>query len=115
MKKAILIGVCAVTFLLFITPMIPAQQFQQVKEVIEKEFQDQIESNLLNTIGKDVEPAIMKFLFSLIISLIGSLIGTIFGRIFGPVRTLIVKILTFPAVLLAKIIGLIFGSNITIT
>jgi hypothetical protein len=115
MKKVILIGVCAVTFLLCVTPIIPAQQYQKVKETIENEVQEQIESKLLKIGDPDVEPAIFRLIFSLILSLIGTIIGIIFGRIFGPLLTLFVKILTFPARVLAWIIGLIFGSTSSVT
>jgi ABC-type cobalt transport system substrate-binding protein len=43
-------------------------------------------------------------ILSLILSLIGTIIGIIYGKIFGSLTVLLVKILTAPAVLLAKII-----------
>ena len=50
---------------------------------------------------------ILGFILSIIFSLIGTIIGIIFGKIFGPLLVLIVRILTAPAVLLAKIIAYI--------
>ena len=43
-------------------------------------------------------------ILSLILSLIGTIIGIIYGNIFGSLTVLLVKILTAPAILLAKII-----------
>lgn len=43
-------------------------------------------------------------ILSLILSLIGTIIGIIYGKIFGPLTALLVRILTAPAILLAKII-----------
>jgi len=47
------------------------------------------------------------FILGLILSLIGTIIGIIYGKIFGPLTVLLVKILTAPAVLFAKIIQFI--------
>ncbi len=44
-------------------------------------------------------------ILSLILSLIGTIIGIIYGNIFGSLTVLLVRILTAPAILLAKIIG----------
>jgi hypothetical protein len=47
------------------------------------------------------------FILGLLLSLIGTIIGIIYGKIFGPLTVLIVKILTAPAIIFAKIIEFI--------
>ena len=49
----------------------------------------------------------IRTILGFIIGLLFSIIGTIFGIIFGPLLTLFVRIITAPAVLLAKIISFI--------
>jgi hypothetical protein len=141
MKKAIICGVCAVTFLLLLTPTIPAQQYRLVKDTIEKEFQQQLDVAIaaLGTMaedtaqieyqkgivvesfsemkqiwelgGLDAVPLCFKFLISTLLSLILAAIGTLFGMLFGPLLAYIVKLITAPVVILAKIIAFLFGSN----
>ncbi len=50
---------------------------------------------------------LLGYLLSLLLSIIGTIIGIIFGKIFGPILVLLVKILTAPAILFAKIIEFI--------
>jgi hypothetical protein len=52
---------------------------------------------------------ILGFILSILFSLIGTIIGIIFGKIFGPLLVLILRILTAPAVLLAKVIAFILN------
>lgn len=52
---------------------------------------------------------LLNFIISLLFSIIGTIIGTLFGKILGPLLVLLVRILTAPAVLLAKIIAFIFN------
>jgi len=52
-------------------------------------------------------PTCIRTILGFIIGLLFSIIGTIFGIIFGPLLALFVRILTAPAVLLAKIIAFI--------
>ncbi|PNX46598.1 MAG: hypothetical protein BV457_04610 [Thermoplasmata archaeon M9B1D] len=47
------------------------------------------------------------FILGLILSIIGTIIGIIYGKIFGPLTVFLIKILTAPAILLAKIIEFI--------
>jgi len=141
MKKGIICGVCAVAFLLFLTPTIPAQQYRLVNDAIEKEFQqhlDQALTALRNMLKEETQledqkkivlesfneikqivdlgcfdalPLGFKFLISTILSLIFALLGTLFGIVFGPILTVLVKVLTFPAVLLAKILAFLFDES----
>jgi hypothetical protein len=143
MRKKMICGVCAIAFLLFLTPMIPAQQYTQVKKTMIKEFQQQLErtfdtmrsmkeddsqkegkkqsilvtfntqKNVLEMKDLDAKPTCFKFVISTLLSLIFALLGTIFGMIFGPLLALIVKVITFPAVLLAKIIVFLLNGNDT--
>ena len=52
-------------------------------------------------------PSFIRTILGFIIGLLFSIIGTIFGIIFGPLLALFVRIITAPAVLLAKIISFI--------
>jgi hypothetical protein len=145
MKKAIICGVCAVALLLLITPTIPAQQYTLVKETIEEDFQQHLTDAItaLKSIekdqtrfedqeeiimksfnemkqtmelgGLDAIPTCFKFLISTLISLILAALGTLFGMIFGPLLAFIVKVITAPAVILAKILAFLFDGNNTIT
>jgi len=47
------------------------------------------------------------FILGLILSILGTIIGIIYGKIFGPLTVFLIKILTAPAILLAKIIEFI--------
>jgi hypothetical protein len=64
-------------------------------------------TELKSTINNTPQPTCIRLILSIIISLIFSIIGTIFGILFGPILTLIIKIITAPAILLAKIITFI--------
>ena len=144
MKKAIICGVCAVVFLLVITPTIPAQQYTLVKETIEEDFQRHLtnaitalksiredqtrfedqkeivmksfnEMKLIIELGEhDAIPTCFMFLISTLLSLIFAALGTLFAMVFGPLLTLITKIITAPAIILAKILEFLFGGNNTI-
>lgn len=50
---------------------------------------------------------LLNFIINLLFSIIGTILGILFGKIFGPLLVLLVRILTAPAVLLAKIIEFI--------
>ena len=145
MKNEIICGVCAVAFLLLITPTIPAQQCMMVKNTIEKDFQQHLDTAIasLETIvrnnkqleyqseivtesfnemkqiwehgGLDAVPTYFKSLIntllSFILAILGTILGIIFGKLFGPLLVFIVKVITFPAILLAKILELLFDGN----
>ena len=141
MKKGIIFGICITTLILLIAPTISAQQYKQVEESIQIDIKEQIDllinkvQNIdLNTneleyytdsIYTDFEslkeniksneiyamPTVIGFILSTLISLILSILGTIIGMIFGPLLALFVRILTAPAVLLAKLISLLFGGS----
>ena len=141
MKKRILIGVCMTTLILLFLPTISAQQCKQVKDAVELEIEDQIYQiaslieetdgssdvvnkalerlvNDLNAMKDDIEminddskPVCITFIFSTIISLLFALLGTIFGNIFGPMLATLIRIITAPAVFLAKIISSILNGN----
>lgn len=69
-------------------------------------------SELRNYILDNPSPQIfirklLRFIVSLLFSIIGTIFGILIGKIFGPLIVLIVRILTAPAVLLAKIIAFI--------
>ncbi len=140
-KNKIIYGVWAVAFLLCITPTIPAQQYRLVNDTIENDIQNhlnmaiaalrnmdkdesQLEANKkivmesLNEIKQminldifDDMPKCFNFVINTLISLMLAILGTLFGIVFGPVLTLLVKVLTFPAMLLAKILSLVFNGN----
>ena len=144
MEKKIIYGVCAVVFLLVITPTIPAQQYTLVKETIEEDFQRHLNNAITalkniredQTRFEDQKEIIMKsfnemkltiehgeldaiptcfmFLINTLLSLIFAALGTLFGIVFGPLLTLITKIITAPAMILANIIAFLFGVNNTI-
>ena len=144
MKKGMICGVCAVAFILCLTPTISAQQYRLVNDTIEKEFQQHFDQATiaLRNLGKDETqfedekkivmeslneikqvvnlecfdalPLCFKFLINTLLSLIFAILGTLFGIVFGPLLTFLVKVLTFPAVLLAKILEkLCIGDTIT--
>ncbi len=145
MKKAIIFGVCVAAFLLLITPTIPAQQYTLVKDIIEKDFQQNLDDTIvaLRRISKDETQieyqkeilfksfhqmkqmredggfdtvptcfkSIINLLLSLILSILGAIVGTIFGKLFGPLLVFLVKVLTFPAILFAKILEFLFNKK----
>jgi len=142
MKKGIIIGVCAVTLLLCMTPTISAQQTTLMEDAIEDEYQyhfdawiaaldtiridtSQIEEQrnqveeMISSMEESLElideqeakPTCIKFLINTLISLILAALGTLFGIILGPLLALLVKVLTAPAVLLAKIIAFFLEGN----
>ena len=79
-----------------------------------KKIYDQLSDLKILILGNTILPQlifnILGFILSLILSLIGTIIGVIFGKIFGPLLALFVRILTAPAVLLAKLIAFILNS-----
>jgi hypothetical protein len=141
MKKSIIIGICVTSLILLVAPTIPAQHYKEAEESIQISIQERIDSLLNTLQKKDInsneleaiksnfygifeslkvaiessefnsKPTFIKFLLNTIISLIFALFGTIFGVIFGPLLSLLVQLLTAPAVLLAKLISLIFGTS----
>jgi len=72
-----------------------------------KEFSDQLSELKISILDNPSFPTCIRTIFGFIIGLIFSIIGTIFGIIFGPLLSLFVRILTAPAVLLAKLIAFI--------
>ena len=72
-----------------------------------KEFSNQLSELKISIFNNPSLPTCIRTIFGFIIGLIFSIIGTIFGIIFGPMLALFVRILTAPAVLLAKLIAFI--------
>ena len=142
MKRKILFGVCLSALVLLVAPTISAQQYTMVKDTYQFEIEEQINQiisllegmdgrsvesdfeieRLVNDfdslkedvelIDLDVEPLTIKFLLSTLLSLFFAFLGTIFGNIFGPLLAILVRILTAPAVLLAKIISFLFDGSV---
>ena len=72
-----------------------------------KEFSNQLSELKILVLDNPSLPTCIRTIFGFLIGLILSIIGTIFGIIFGPLIAFIVRILTAPLVLLAKIIAFI--------
>ena len=72
-----------------------------------KEISDELSDLRISIIDNPSLPTCIRTILGFIIGLLFSIIGTIFGIIFGPLLALFVKILTAPAVLLAKLIAFI--------
>jgi len=134
MKNSNLLGVSIAVLVLLVAPTIPAQEYKQVKDTIQIEMNNTIDDmmamvQIFNTtegseievknmiwaietvkdssdsLWLDTEPAFFGFIISTLISLFFALLGTIFGIVFGPVLAFIIKVLTAPAVFLAKLIS----------
>ncbi|OYT29470.1 hypothetical protein B6U98_02310 [Thermoplasmatales archaeon ex4572_165] len=119
MKKGIILGIGLITMLLLITPVIPANEYNLIENAQDQiinniesknNLKETISNTLMQSINQKGSQRIISFLLNLIISLIFSGIATIFAIIFGPLLAIFVKIITAPAMILAKIIELIFGS-----
>jgi len=123
MKRNILIGVCVATLLMLVTPSISAVEYKEVEEryntiVDENNLNRDSILETLNTLKKEVNSEEVKgkigsnqFVVNLFISLLLAFLGTIFGIIFGPLLALLIKIVTAPAVLLAKFISSLLDSS----
>lgn len=74
-----------------------------------KEIYNQLSDLKILIPGNTSLPNCILGILGFILSLLLSLIGTIFGIIFGPLLALFVRILTAPAVLLAKLISFIIN------
>jgi hypothetical protein len=121
MKKSIIFGVCITIFVLILTPSISAQQYSIIEESVRSEINDTIEQydSIIQTRdnkkstneGNEAhsEPTIFKFIISTIVSVFFAIIGTIFGMIFGPLLTLLIRVVTAPAILLTKIIAFVIN------
>ena len=76
-----------------------------------RELSDDLSELKISYVNNPYLPTVLgnipDFILGLILSLIGTIIGIIYGKIFGPLTVLLVKILTAPAVLFAKIIQFI--------
>lgn len=66
-------------------------------------------TDLKSTIKNTLQPTCIRLILQLIFSLILAIIGTIFGILFGPILVIVIKLITFPAILLAKIITFILN------
>jgi len=139
MKKIIMFGVCLTSLVLLIAPSISAQEYTQVKETFETMMQERMDQMIISLEQMDIstesiqykeglvnalesmkislsaEPAFLGFILSTLISLFFALLGTIFGVVFGPILAFVVKVLTAPAVFLAKIISFLLGETEVIT
>ena len=141
MKKSIILGICVTSIILLLVPTIPAQQYNQAIESYQINFEDQIDLisnklqnfdseindkesyklNIINDINLIIEnfdsfeyyyqTSFIGFILNTIIALIFTFFGTIFGILFGPILSVLIQLLTAPAVILAKIISLLFGNN----
>ena len=145
MKNKIICGVCAIAFVLLLTPTIPAQQYRLVNDTIERDFHQHLDTAIIalriiveddaqieyqkgiflesfngmkqiwNLGGFDAVPTCFKSLIntllSLILSILGTILGIIFGKLFGPLLVFIIKVITFPAILFAKILEFLFDKN----
>ena len=82
--------------------------FQEMKLNLKTTHDTKILSEKLTelklTINNTPQPTCIRLIIQLIIALIFSIMGTILGILFGPILVLIIKIITAPAILLAKII-----------
>ena len=72
-----------------------------------KEFSGQLSVLEISLLDNPSIPTCIRTILGIIIGLIFSIIGTIFGIIFGPLLAFLVRILTAPLVLLAKLIAFI--------
>jgi hypothetical protein len=72
-----------------------------------RDFSNQLYDLKISAIDNQSLPTCIRTIFGFLIGLLFSIIGTIFGIIFGPLLAFIVRILTAPAVILAKLIALI--------
>jgi predicted membrane protein len=72
-----------------------------------KEFSNQLSELKISILDNPNLPTCIRTIFGILIGLIFSIIGTILGIIFGPLLAFVVRILTAPAVLLAKLIAFI--------
>ena len=141
MRRKPIFGVLISAIILLVAPTISAQQYIQVEKTIQFEIENQIDEilsileRILSTsknknvekerliddfetlkqkvelIDFDDELLSAGFILSVLLSLFFALLGTIFGNIFGPILALMVQILTFPAVFLAKIISSLFDES----
>ena len=140
MKKTIFLGICISIIALLVVPTIPAQEYTQVEKAYEREVEDYINSlekaltikgltpeqqaqqiidsavllkDYVDSQDEEVKPVLFGFILKTIISLLFSLIGTVFGIIFGPIIAFVALLLASPAILLAKIIAFLFGTEIS--
>jgi hypothetical protein len=72
-----------------------------------KEFSNQLSELKISILDNPYLPTCIRTIFGILIGLIFSIIGTILGIIFGPLLAFVVRIITAPAVLLAKLIAFI--------
>jgi len=72
-----------------------------------KEFSNQLSELKISILDIPSLPTCIRTIFGILIGLIFSIIGTILGIIFGPLLVFILRIITAPAVLLAKLIAFI--------
>jgi hypothetical protein len=72
-----------------------------------KELSNQLSELKISILDNPNLPTCIRTIFGILIGLIFSIIGTILGIIFGPLLAFVVRILTAPAVLLAKLIAFI--------
>ncbi len=72
-----------------------------------KELSNQLSELKISILHNPSLPTCFRTIFGILIGLIFSIIGTILGIIFGPLLAFIVRIITAPAVLLAKLIAFI--------
>lgn len=72
-----------------------------------KEFSNQLSELKISILDNPSLPTCIRTIFGILIGLIFSIIGTILGIIFGPLLAFVVRIITAPAVILAKLIAFI--------
>jgi hypothetical protein len=72
-----------------------------------KDLSNELSELKISILDNPSLPLCIRTILGFIIGLLFSIIGTIFGIIFGPLLALFIRILTAPAVMLAKIIAFI--------
>jgi hypothetical protein len=84
-------------------------KFNDIKTTNDIKILSEKLTELKSTIKNTPQPTCIRLILQFIFSLILAVIGTIFGILFGPILVIIIKLITFPAILLAKIITFIIN------
>ncbi|VVB61774.1 Uncharacterised protein [uncultured archaeon] len=84
-------------------------KFNNLKTIYDIKILSEKLTELKSTIKNIPQPTCIRLILQFIFSLILAIIGTIFGILFGPILVIVIKLITFPAILLAKIITFIIN------
>ena len=111
MKRIIFLGVFISVCIVLMVNATSAVEYRAVIEDNTNEINSNSEklTDFKTTILNAPQPTCIRLILHFIIGLIFSIIGTILGMLFGPILVLIIKIITAPAILLAKIITFIIN------